>query len=286
MLDFILQKIPAEIPITIATNAFFADKFHEFAKKFPARKISIFVENSKNENEKRGALLAFVDAFETRKIDDDILFLAGDNFFDFDLKKFLNAFDGAPLLAAFNIFEKNLAKKFGVVLPKKNSNFVAQFCEKPENPPSTLVSTGISILPKKLLKKISQFAQKNRDDFGKIFEHFLRSKISVKFFEFRGKWFDIGSFKNFLAANSAILAGKNFLPKNLKTRNSQFLENCAIGENCEIENSNLQNCVVLQNAKIGNSNLQNCIVGKNATILNIDLQTKILRDEIFIDGGF
>jgi glucose-1-phosphate thymidylyltransferase len=247
----------------------------------PPRKIGIFVEPSGGETEKFGALRATAEVVEKLQIRENIFLLAGDNFFGFSLAEFLAKFDGDPILAAKKLENKNDAKKFGVILPGENCA-VKKFFEKPENPPSDLISTGAVILPANLISKVKEFSQKNPDDFGKIFEHFLAQKIPVKFFPFEENWFDIGSFTDFLAAHAEILRGENLLESSARAENSQLSGNVFLGKNSIVQNSFLQNCVVLHGAKIQNCELRNCVVGANSVLQNVDLNRQILRDGSFL----
>ena len=282
IINFLVKDLPLDCNIIVSTNSFFADTFQNWKKKFfPKKKIKIFVENSESESEKIGALAAVALAIKKFNIKDNLLVLAGDNFCQFSLKDFLASCDKNPNLAAFDIGEKKLAKKFGVVIPGEK-NFIKNFKEKPENPTSTLISTGFLFFPQNLLTEILEFSKKHSDNLGGIFEYFLQKNIPVQFFKFSEKWFDIGNFSDFLAANKFKLNGKtkNF-GKKLSKKNT-FLGGNFLGENCQLSETILENAIIDSSSILENCTIRNSFIGKNCHLRGVDLQFVALRENSII----
>ena len=288
ILDFLVEKIPVQIPVSILINSFFAKDFAEwkasFCKKNPERRVEIFIENSQNESEKLGALFAVSKCVQDLRIKDDVLVLAGDNFFDFALPDFLRHFAGRPTIAVFDVGERAEAKKFGVVVPRADSSFVADFQEKPDRPKSTLVSTGICVLPKDLLENLHAFALQNRDNLGGIFEHFLQEGIGVQFVPFSGKWFDVGSFKSFLQAFQSLNGARVLQEGNVHAAGCEFSGAVFLGSGSRFNNTRVENSIVFANCKIENAEIRNCVICKNSTVLNADFSGQILRENSFVAG--
>jgi len=284
LLSHLIEKIPLNIKITLSVNSTFAFAFKTWKEKFfPKRKINIFIEDAKKEEEKKGALFAIARCVKDLKINDHLLVIAGDNFFDFSLSDFISQFKQNPLIAVYDLKDKKQAKKFGVVIG--SNNIVENFEEKPENPSSSLISTGCYLIPQKLLQDLCFFAQKNPDDLGKVFEYFLSKNIEINFFSFMGKWFDIGSFDSFLKAHKNILKEKILRKKGSNQINSILKGAIFLGENALVKDCLIEDSIILENANIKNSTLRNCVIGKNVTLKNIDLEWKIIRDESFILGN-
>ena len=278
--SFLVENLPDAAEIVVSTNAVFAADFQKWRKKFPEKKIEIFVEDAAGETAKKGALAAVALVISQKKWRDDVFVFAGDNLFFFDFQKFFAAATKNPLLAAFDIKKKNAARKFGVVIGK--NGVVEKFEEKPENPKSSLVSTGALFFPKKFLPEIVAFSQKENDNLGGIFEHFLRKKIRVEYFKFSEKWFDIGSFEVFLAAQKEILGQKCVDDGAEKIGKNEFSGAIFLGKKAKIENAFLENVVVERGAKIKNATIRNSVIGENAVVENADLSGVALRAESFV----
>ena len=171
ILSHIVDGLPQGLEIIISTNVAFEQDFLAWAKHRPDRKIRVFVEDSMENESKKGALGAVALAIRKEKIDEDLLLIAGDNYFGFRISDFVNSFKGNPILAAYDIGSLEAAKKFGVVVT--NDGRVVGFQEKPREPKSTLVSTGCYVFPKRNLADIAEYAQTHKDNLGGIFEHLL-----------------------------------------------------------------------------------------------------------------
>lgn len=282
IISHLVEKIPEEVEIIVSTNEQFKDHFEEWKNKhFLERNIKILVEPSKSEKEKKGAVGAISYAVEEHDIDDDLLVLAGDNLITFDIKDFINKFDGNNLVAFYDIGDKEEAKKFGVVEIKDNQ--VIDFEEKPSEPKSTIVSTLCYILQKEALGDLKEFAKTGKDNAGDFIAFLIKGTSSiVRPFIFSGFWFDIGSFEAFLEANKKLfnepiisdlakicleskVIGSSFISEDTIIKNST-IENCTIMEGCEIEGSTLRNCVIDSHCKIKNANLENQLI-RNKTVI-------------------
>jgi len=201
LLTDIVERIPNEIEkIYIVSN----DKFYysfvwwlENLKSEFKEKIEIINdETSTNENRLGGiGDLNFV--IESKQIDDDILVILGDNYFNFNLDNFINFFKkvGGTVLGVVSL-DKEQAKSFGVV--EIADDKISSFEEKPENPKSNLVSTGLYIFTKEDLKEIKEYMKTNlnKDGPGYLIKYFVGIK-NVYAYKFDGWWIDIGSIEEY-----------------------------------------------------------------------------------------
>lgn len=277
LISHIVERVPAYIPIVVSTNSIFEESFKQWARGFSHRDIKIFVEDSASDEFKRGALGATAHAIETLKIEEDLMLLAGDNYFGFKVDDFLDHFQGNPLLAAYDIQDKQAARRFGVVIEQDGK--ALEFQEKPEDPKSTLVSTGCFVFPEKNLKDIVHYAKLKKDDLGGIFEYLLSEKgQEVDVFTFTEPWVDIGSFKAYLAGNQMLMGAQVIEKDNVtKKGHNQLLGSVYLGENAEIQDSVLENVIVLKNIKIKNCVIRNCVIDEDTILTNIDLSHKMIR---------
>ena len=284
LLTHLVEKIPAGIPITVSTNAVFAEDFEKWKKAMSDKRlaISILIEDAGHEDEKLGALGAVAKWIREENINDDVLLLAGDNYVGFSIASFIERFGGKPLLAAYDIRSKEDAKKFGIVLTEGSANTsgtirVTGFQEKPADPESTLVSTGCYVLPAESLSALVSYAKEHPDNIGGIFEEFLFKGIEVECVSFAEPWFDIGSFEAYLEATKT-LVGENFLlGEGAVQKESELMGSIVFGKNSKVARSTLTNVVLFENCEVEDCVLENCIVDDDCILRGVDLSGKMLR---------
>ncbi len=209
--------------------------------------------------------------------------LAGDNYFGFDFKDFINAYSGNPLLAVYDIKDKNQAKQFGVVISGDGVT-VDAFEEKPENPTSTLVSTGAYIFPESILSQIIIYAEEHNDDLGGIFEYLKQKEYTINIYSFLENWFDIGSFKGYLEAHKVLQEDAIMCERETDVVSSDLKGAVSVAENCVIENSVLENVILFPNTVIDNCEIRNCIIDGDSLIRDMDISYKIIRGGSWFEG--
>ncbi len=288
LLTWLTEKIPEGIPITVSTNAVFAKDFESWkseirSTKFetnPKHEIRILIEDAGHEGEKLGALGAVAKWVREEKIHEDILLLAGDNYIGFSITEFLKAYQSHPLLAAYDIGDKEKAKQLGTVIADGRN--VTAFEEKPLTPRSTLVSTGCFVLPANSLAELTAFAKEKPDNIGGVFEHFLKVGTPIECIAFSEPWFDIGSFEAYLEATKA-LVGNNVLSgrgvaRYAPTDGNTFEGSVVFGKGSSVRKSTLRNVVLFEDCAIENCILENCILDNHCTLKGVDLTGKMLRE--------
>ena len=106
-------------------------------------------------------------------------------------------------IACYQLENIKDAKKFGVISIDEN-NKIINIEEKPREPKSNLVVTGIYIIKKEDIKKMLEFLEISRKE-GRLNPSFsltffmidLYKKQSVFAFPFQGEWIDIGSLEDY-----------------------------------------------------------------------------------------
>lgn len=284
LLTHLVEKIPTRIPITVSTNAVFAEDFAQWKEDSGKRKmnIEILIEDAGHEDEKLGALGAVAKWIREEHINDDVLLLAGDNYMGFSIASFIERFGGKPLLAAYDIRSKEAAKKFGIVLtensPKTTGTIrVTGFEEKPAVPQSSLVSTGCYLLPAESLHELVRFASEHPDNIGGIFEHFLQKGIEVECIAFSEPWFDIGSFDAYLEATKVLVGERVLRGEKTLERDTEFHGSNVLGNNSKVARSSLTNVVLFDDCEVEDCVLENCIVDNECILRGVDLSGKMLR---------
>jgi glucose-1-phosphate thymidylyltransferase len=174
--------------------------------------VEIVAEPSMKEEEKLGAVGALGFLLKEKDVSDDLIVIAGDNIFDFDIERFLaRKGSSSPVVALYDMEEKeSIRNKYGVVVLDER-NVIREFQEKPDEPASTLVSTGCYFFPRKAVQLIYEYLRgRNNADAPGFFISWLAKQMAVQGFVFDGdsRWFDIGSLESLKEANR-IFTDKN-----------------------------------------------------------------------------
>ena len=282
IVSHLVEKIPEEVEVIVSTNEQFKKHFEEWRNKFfPLRNVNILVEPSLSESEKKGAIGAISYAINKERIDDDLLVLAGDNLFTFDLTDFVRSFKGNAIIATYDIKSIEKAKKFGVLDIKDGK--IVDFEEKPLNPKSSTVSTLCYVLPKNTLLELKKFVKTGKDNAGDFIAHLVKNTtFDIEPYIFSGLWFDVGSFEAYLDANKNLQKEPIISDGVSISPNSKIIGSSSIGENTEIKDSMIEDSIVMENCKILNSSLRNCVVDESCVIKDVTLENQLLRNKTII----
>lgn len=205
VLDHLLDKLEAEkIEPIISTNRRFGVFFKDYK--------NVLIEEAVKEEEKLGAVSAIDHAIKRVGIDEDLLVLCVDNYFSWDLDKFISSFEGDPLIGVYYVGERPDMKpeEMGTARfdgcdgypPPKGSFLIKEFKEKVKPPLSKYVGAGIYIFPRRIFPILDEFCKgQRRDAPGLFIQHLVERGERVKGFLFGGEWYDV-SHKSFLRAFS------------------------------------------------------------------------------------
>jgi glucose-1-phosphate thymidylyltransferase len=200
VIDYILESIASldVNKVIVSTNSRFADQFEYWLKLKRAagyiKPIELVVERTRTSGEKLGAVKGIHYAVKKSNLSDDLLVVAGDNFYNFNLTSMINHFRRyrKTTIALYDTKSIDEARRFGVVTI--DGHRIISFEEKPKEPKSTLASTGIYIFPKEILERLDAYVQKslNADDIGSFLQWLIK-ETEVHGIRFSGEWFDIGT---------------------------------------------------------------------------------------------
>ena len=209
IIDRILDKVAfvkGVDAVYIITNHKFSQNFQNWLKSSKQRKKISLIDDGTSANDGRlGAIRDMELAIKEKSISDDLLVIAGDNLFDLDIGQFLNfskEHDDGISIALHDVGSIEEAKRFGVVGIDKD-NKVVEFEEKPENPKSTLISTGIYYFPKDKVAELKDYvASKDAKlDTPGYYIKWLSANDKVYGFSFSEKWYDIGDLESYKRAD-------------------------------------------------------------------------------------
>lgn len=208
IIDRIIDKVTMLDPsagVTIVTNHKFFERFTVWAAGSPAAaRMSVIDDGSVSNETRLGAIRDIEFAIDARRIDDDLLVIAGDNLFEFDLARFRDFAaarpDGASV-ALHDIGDLAAATRFGVVKVDRAGTII-DFEEKPAQPRSTLISTGVYYFPKAKLRLIREYvARSGKVDAPGHYIQWLSATNPVYGFIFSEAWYDIGDVASYQKAN-------------------------------------------------------------------------------------
>ena len=209
MVDWILDRVEQveEIDeVHVVTNQRFAQDFEHWAMFKPG--VTVHDDGTTSNEDRLGAIGDVAFTLEQAGIvDDDVIVIAGDNLFDYDLQSYIDfwRFKGvASAVAIRDVGDLRLASQYGVVALDDDDR-VIEFVEKPENPTSTLCATATYIYHREHLPLVGRYlAEGNPPDQSGSFFEWLRAREPVYGYWFTGIWLDIGDKEQLLAADNIL----------------------------------------------------------------------------------
>ena len=191
LITHVIEKLPQDMSVLISANVKCRTYFQKWQQTIN-RKVKLCFEEAQTNDQKLGAVSAINFWVQRLNIDDDLLLIAGDNYFEFSLSEFIGAYNCRHVLVAVHkIGDLIKASQFGVV--KLESSRIIQLEEKPQNPSDDLVSTGIYIMPTRTFPFLAQYCSGvKRDNLGEYISYLLTVDEAYAYC-FTENWFDIGS---------------------------------------------------------------------------------------------
>lgn len=150
MLDWLADRIDAVAEVEelhVVTNSRYAPHFTRWAGGREGRLAPVVHDDGTSTNEDRlGAIGDIRFTIEQAALHgEDLLVIAGDNLFDFELSELVAWWrtkeQPASALALHDVGDLELARQYGIVEVDASERVVA-FLEKPERPPGTLAATA------------------------------------------------------------------------------------------------------------------------------------------------
>ena len=182
--------------IYVVTNHKFIDSFADWQNEIESRaKITVLDDGTTSEQDRKGAIgdIAFV--IQKMNINDELLVVAGDNFFTYPLKNYYDFYkqkDKDCVCVKVWNDEKTL-RNFGIALLDQN-NKVLDIEEKPENPKSNTVVFAMYLYQKDTIPLFEKYlSQGNNPDAPGNFPAWLYKQKEVYAYTFKWECYDIGT---------------------------------------------------------------------------------------------
>ena len=274
VIDRVFAELEADDRIDevfVSTNAAFADEFETYLADSEFTKPTLSVEETTEEDEKFGVVGALAQLVDREGIDDDLVVVAGDNLIGFDLAEFVDAFEAndGPTLAAYDVETREKATAYGVIDTEDGQ--VVDFEEKPDDPPSTLVSIACYAFPRESLRFEEYLADGNNPDEPGWFIQWLQAQRTVRAFTFDEAWYDIGTPEGYLDAVSWALDGQTIVADSATVENANLGENVHVMANATVTDASLDRSLVFPQGTVEDATLVDSIVDREALVRGIDL---------------
>jgi glucose-1-phosphate thymidylyltransferase len=144
MVDWILDRVRAAEEVEevhVVTNSRFARDFEHWAMAKNA--VTVHDDGTRSNDDRLGAIGDVAFTLERAGIvDDDVIVIAGDNLFDYDLQGYIDFWRGkgvASAVAVRDVGDLRLASQYGIV-ELDGDDRVIDFVEKPPAPASTFAA--------------------------------------------------------------------------------------------------------------------------------------------------
>ena len=213
MIDYIVDKFAClkdTTEIVVVTNNKFYNHFMEWKK---LQKIScpirIVNDRTNSPEERLGSVGDMYFVWKNEAAWDDWIVVGGDNIFDFSVEGFVQSARAQRPDVTIGLYDigdvQAAANKFGIVkLNEKNK--VILFQEKPAQPATSLVTMCLYFFPREMLHLVNQYIHETASaDAAGGYIQWLSVKKDVYGFQFKGKWYDIGSLESLQEAKNQFL---------------------------------------------------------------------------------
>ncbi len=205
ILDPLLAASPTPGRMIVVTNALHHAAYQEWKDRYYAHApVSILNDGTTSNEGRLGAIRDIELAVRTQNIAEDLLVVAGDNYFTFPLSDF-TAFAArrrasvvlVPLPSA------DEAAHYGTAAVDPASGRVTAFREKSPQPVSNLISTCIYYFRSDTIPLLTQYVRSGlpADPPGRFIQ-WLQEHDEVHGYVARGEWFDIGNIEAYRRANA------------------------------------------------------------------------------------
>jgi glucose-1-phosphate thymidylyltransferase len=216
IIDRILEKLAdvADVDeVHVVTNTRKAPAFLQWSQ---GRQVTVHDDGTTSNEDRLGAIGDMLFVVDQAGIDDDLLVIAGDNLFDFqlsDLVSFWRAKGEASAVAVRDVGSLDLASQYGVVELDEDGR-MRSFVEKPADPVSSLAATATYIFHRDHVPLLRPYLEgEHGSDQPGRFVGWLQRHEPVYGWVFHEAWFDIGNHEQLLEADNRLRMAAGLPPR-------------------------------------------------------------------------
>ena len=207
MIDWVLDKAfacPRVNSALVVTNARFYADFAKWREGHPrAADISVLNDGTTSNEDRLGAVGDVIFAIANRGIDQDLLIMAGDNIFNFELAPMARLLDSRGSCAAlYDVGSLAAAARYSNATMAADGQII-EFIEKPPNPTSSLVAVALYMYRRADLALFERYANEGHQlDLIGGFLQWAHRQTPVYGCPFGGRWWDIGDPDEYRTVNA------------------------------------------------------------------------------------
>lgn len=193
-----LENIEEIDEIFVITNGIYYSKFLEWQKKYSfTKKIKVINDNTTSSEAKLGAIGDIRYTINFENIDEDIMVLAGDIYFDFSMKHFVKFYHekNTSVIAGIPSLNQDDLSKYGVI--EEDNGLVIGMEEKSSNPKGNIISLAAYIYPREILRDFEYYlSEGNKTTYPGYFVEYLYNIKPVYVYEIVGHYYDVKSLQS------------------------------------------------------------------------------------------
>ncbi|MDR0273490.1 MAG: nucleotidyltransferase family protein [Clostridiales bacterium] len=204
VIDYIIEQLnnlPVD-EIFVVTNSKFFSHFCEWAKnvKLP---VAVLDDGTTSNENRRGAVGDVAFAIAEKGFDDELVVIAGDNYFTYDLREQYDVYrkTGCDTLCGKEFEDEEKIKAFAVALLDENGK-VLDLEDKPQKPKSNLAIYATYFFRKETCSMFAQYLNEgNNPDLIGAFPQWLYKRRDVYAYKMNGECYDIGTIEMYNKMN-------------------------------------------------------------------------------------
>jgi len=219
--------------------------------------------------------------------DEKFVVFLGDNIIQKSIKEFKEHFEKSDAKASLLLCEVNNPERFGIAYIE--NGLIKKIIEKPKNPTSNLVVTGIYFLTSTIFEIIKKLkpSWRNELEIADALQMLLDNNYNVTYDIITDYWKDTGTPEDILNANKAILENKKPFFEGEKENGVVIQGDVCIEKGVLIkQNSKIigpviigKNCIIESNTRIG----PYTSIGDNTHLSNCDIEDSIIMSDCIVD---
>lgn len=188
-----LERIEEIDDIYVVTNGVYYSKFVDwFNDNQFEKRVKVINDNTSSVDAKLGAIGDIRYTINCENINEDLLVLAGDIYFDFSIKDFVSSYSvqNEPVVAGMYTTDKSKLSKSGVI--EMSNGIIKHMQEKPLEPKGNIISLAAYIYPKNTLRIIDDYlSEGNKTTYPGYLIEYLYKLMDVNVYLINGNYYDV-----------------------------------------------------------------------------------------------
>lgn len=184
--------------IFVVTNGLYYEKFNQWLEENSfTKKVTIVNDNTTSSQAKLGAIGDIRFTINTQNIEEDLMVLAGDVYFDFSLQDFVSYYQEKKVSVVAGMVSPNVEDltRYGVI--EEENGKIVDMQEKPIDPQGNIISLAAYIYPKDVLRDFEYYLNEgNLTTYPGYFVEYLYKIKDVLVYKIEGNYYDVKTLQN------------------------------------------------------------------------------------------